>query len=266
MTLISIIAALVAERLMGHLREYLRLDWFDSYIEFLGDKAKSILKDGWIGLVLLLIPVSVALFAIQQFLTDWILPFNLLGVAFGIVVLIYALTPLTLNADIEEYVDAVKNSDAERTQAAADKLTAGETDDVTAAIFSRANDDLFATVMWFFVAGPVGALLYRITGHAADNGDEALSHAGKGLRSIMAYVPGRLMAFTFALAGSFDGATNAKGSLAAAGVGALHGENLDDAAASALAARKLIIRSLVIWFGVLAFLTWINLPVFAAAH
>jgi AmpE protein len=95
---------------------------------------------------------------------------------------------------------------------------------VSEGLLVQANDRLFGVLFWFFVLGPVGAVLYRLSwglAIAEDSGlddtemDEEAAPALPGfteaatrLYAILAWAPARLGAGAYALAGSFEDAVH----------------------------------------------------------
>jgi AmpE protein len=161
----------------------------------------------------------------------------------------------------------------------------------------QANNRLFAVIFWFVVLGPVGAWAYRVTdlvrrravfnatrdtvrkdGEVAAEAtvDRLLQAAGQ-LHGWLAWIPARLTAMGFGLAGSFDSAKSAWRSsagdhtlslsehseqlLARVGTAALALHKLDGesdaerAVRGAAAASGMVFRLLFIWAAVIAAMT-----------
>jgi len=143
-------------------------------------------------------------------------------------------------------------------------------------------------IFWFILLGPVGAWTYRVTDlirrRAVFNalreeqpGDAPLVEATGMLHGWLAWIPARLTAIGFAMAGSFDGALSAwrnadeappdtsheqsERLLARVGTGALALREIDAETAAdrgirgATAANGLVYRLLFIWAAVIAAMT-----------
>ena len=165
------------------------------------------------------------------------------------------------------------------------------------AVCIQANNRLFAVIFWFVVLGPVGAWAYRVTDlmrrravfnatreEAPDDGEAAPADAGDGLlhaagqlHGWLAWIPARLTAIGYGLAGSFPSATTAwrtpaesqgltlgeqsERLLARVGTAALalhklEGESdTERAIRGATAANGLVFRLLFIWAAVIAAMT-----------
>jgi membrane protein required for beta-lactamase induction len=164
---------------------------------------------------------------------------------------------------------------------------------VESAVFVQANNRLFAIIFWFVALGPfgpLGAWAYRTTDlirrravfNAARDEEDAgtsarIRDAAVMLHGWFAWIPARLTAIGYGIAGHFDGAlgawrtrqepapnTTSEASemlLARVGVGALALRNKVDeelverGVRGASAANKLVFRLLLIWAVVIAALT-----------
>ena len=80
---------------------------------------------------------------------------------------------------------------------------------MTQAIFTQYNTRIFAVLFWFFVLGPVGAVLYRIVaeiqriGVDATQGQGELASAAELFVNILDWLPIRLVGLGYALMGDF---------------------------------------------------------------
>lgn len=273
MSFISIIIGLAVDRFVGSIENIRSMKWFDSYIRAVTNtRFGSLVNDGPIGIIMLLMPLNFAFFYIFNGLSSVGFLYGLVG----ILVFIYCLGPKSLNKQIDSYLEAWDSNDQKRAQEEASALMDGQasndpkeqTEQVAQAAINAANDRIFSVIFWFLVGGPLGALIYRMASHAGNNaGDNAgLKKAASGLQALMGWLPGRLMAITFALTGSYDGVRAGYRSsnggadlyetnyhvLAGAGIGALGTLATTDHTASVHAARGLIIRTLLVWLAVIA--------------
>jgi len=162
---------------------------------------------------------------------------------------------------------------------------------VEEAVCVQANNRLFAVIFWFVLFGPygpLGAWAYRVTDlmrrravfnatREKDTANTRVLQASITLHGWLAWIPARLTAIGYALAGSFDGALSAWRSpvdskdmspteqseslLARVGVGAMALEERQDESKSergirgATAANGLVFRLLFIWAAVIAAMT-----------
>lgn len=154
----------------------------------------------------------------------------------------------------------------------------------------QANKRLFAVIFWFVLLGPLGAWTYRVTDlirrravfragrDASGTGAASLVvGAAEDLHGWLAWVPARLTGISYALAGNFDGALTAwrtptprgaeelharsESLLARVGAGAIALPPVVDETITersirgAAAAKRLVLRSLLIWAAVVAAMT-----------
>ncbi|HEX5786638.1 MAG TPA: regulatory signaling modulator protein AmpE [Woeseiaceae bacterium] len=309
MNLIALLAALVIERLATQWFHWRRMPWLDRCID-----AGFLRMQGFahwpplvpvllLGLALVL-PVAVVTFA----LGDALLGFPYLILA--IVVLFFSLGPNDIGEDVDEYCKAIERDDEDAIRVAAGALVEGDLPyepldrmrTVESAVFVQANNRLFAVIFWFVVLGPLGPLgawAYRVTdlmrrravitalphpaapapvaGDAETLAIAAVHGAAIELHAWLAWLPARLTAIGYGVAGHFDGALQAwRGMPAAAGeavaarnelllarvgLGAMAFDEdeteppAERGVRGASAANRLVFRQLLIWVVVIAALT-----------
>ncbi len=300
MNLIALLLGLIVERLATRVFHWRRMRWMDRIIDA-GFRAATGFAN-WPALIpvlllalLLALPVFIVIFA----LGDALLGFPYLFLA--IVVLFFSLGPKDIGEDVNEYCAALGNGDDEVVQQCAKALVEGDVPadtlerihSVESAVFVQANNRLFAVIFWFVALGPLGPLGawgYRVTDlirrravfnavrdEEEDGNSARVRDAAEMLHGWFAWIPARLTAVGYGIAGHFDGAlaawrtqqTPAPTStseasemlLARVGVGALALHAQDDEELSergvrgATAANKLVFRLLQIWAVVIAALT-----------
>ena len=243
--------------------------------------------------LLLILPVFLVLFSLQETL------YGVTNLLLAIVVLFFSLGPKDIGEDVDEYCKAVEAEDEELIrntskaimEADVPQLERDRITGVEEAVCIQANNRLFAVIFWFVLFGPygpLGAWAYRVTDlirrRAVFNATRDDSEAGRAalqasltLHGWLAWIPARLTAIGFALAGSFDGALSAwrnpgesrpqqlheqnESLLARVGVGAMALEDRPDESLSergvrgATAANGLVFRQLFIWAAVIAAMT-----------
>lgn len=79
------------------------------------------------------------------------------------------------------------------------------------ALFVQSHERLFGVLLWFFLLGPAGAVLYRVASRMPrflheTQPDSAAEHMAMKLHGLAAWLPARLTTLLFGLAGSLDGA------------------------------------------------------------
>ncbi|MDH3590201.1 MAG: regulatory signaling modulator protein AmpE, partial [Gammaproteobacteria bacterium] len=158
------------------------------------------------------------------------------------------------------------------------------------AIFIQSNNRLFGVVLWFMLLGPAGAWLFRVSdmlrrramfesGRAEQENGEKPHYLGatQQVHGVIAWLPARVLALAFALAGSFESAVSDwreyyqdcadnffqvnDDVVACAGVGALGntvGDTGDQGGVEIRGARnamRLVSRTLWVWLTAIAVLT-----------
>ena len=274
MALISIILGLFLDRTFRHLHDLRDMAWFEHYSQTIQRFAGT-----WFPplqfVVILALPVSLLL-GIQILLDDFL--FNLPGFIFGIIIFIYCLGPACLTTDIEAYIHARNVGDEDEALHYAGTITGttasaspdNQISDVTRAILYVANERIFATIVWFIVLGPFGAILYRLISELSKQIESnELTEFAEFIHAIMAWAPARMLAAGYALTGNFDGAYHAYRDrahtfnyqqsnnevLTATGLGAMRNMEMENETASIHAARALVMRATVAWVGILAVMT-----------
>lgn len=298
MTLLALLIGLVVERLATQLFHLRRLRWLDRLID-LGFRQIGRFAN-WPAMIpivllalLLILPVFLVLFSLQDAL------YGVANLVLAIVVLFFSLGPKDIGEDVDEYCHAMKADDEERilntskalieTEVPADALE--RIQKVEEAVCIQANNRLFAVIFWFVLFGPygpLGAWAYRVTdllrrravfnaSRADANANAADLQASITLHGWLAWIPARLTAIGYAMAGSFDGALSAwrnpgeskamppneqsESLLARVGVGAMSLSDIKQESISergvrgATAANGLVFRLLFIWAAVIAAMT-----------
>jgi len=297
MNLIALLIGLFVERLATQLFHLRQLRWLDRIIDA-GFRQADRFRN-WpalIPLVVLAILLVLPLAAVIVILGDTLFGYPHLILA--IVVLFFSLGPKDIGEQVHEYCKAVSTDDAGGIQKSAKSLLERDVPDdplerarqVEAAVCVQANNRLFAVIFWFVILGPLGAWAYRVTdlmrrravfnAARADGYEPTASEvavAAGNLHAWLAWIPARLTAFGYGLAGSFEGAISALRSddrargattgernellLARAGLAALALADQEGESASergvrgAMAANSLVLRLLGIWALAIALMT-----------
>jgi AmpE protein len=300
MTLIALLIGLIIERLATQIFHWRRMRWLDRII----DKGFSLSERvaNWpalIPVVLLIIALVLPVAAVTVALVDRLFGFPHLILA--VVVLFFSLGPNDIGEDVNDYCSALEDGDDERIDQTARTLVENVVPDdplerircVEEAVCIQANNRLFAVIFWFVLLGPLGPLgawAYRVTdlvrrravfqaGREESDATQIppLRDAAVSLHGWLAWIPARLTAIGYAVAGHFDAALaawragagepagttseNSERLLARVGVAALAleaGEDEDLTARGvrgATAAKQLVFRLLIIWAVIIAAMT-----------
>ena len=294
-TLVAVVAALV----LGHVApapvaSLRRFHWWARWLDWIGTHAgEGGFWQGRSGLWLALLPPVLLVLLLQVLLHDRL--WGLLGLLFGVVVLVCAWGPRDLDIDVEAALDT---SDPESRGARLAQLApepgVAMTEDalLPGSLMRSALRRWFAPLFWFLLLGPVGAALYRLAERAALVEAARLPEENAaGARVLLQWLEwpvAQLMALALALAGNFDLVFRAwraaggdrwqvqSGFLEAAGRAAVRGELAEEAEdylregepvpfAGDLVelrdAMSLVWRMLLVWLAVLALLViagWVS--------
>lgn len=287
MTLIAILISLLADKALPKLQDFRQFEWFTVFTRRLRDAVGSA-GNGALG-VLLAVGLPTLAVGLVYFLLNEL--FWLLGLGFAVLVLLFFLGPKNLDDQIQAYIDARESGNTDSAHQAAtgilhEQIPASAfqlTRAITESILVQANERLLAILFWFAVLGPFGAALYRlstllrnITGKEHDGSEFA--QAAARLHAVLDWVPARLSALGYAIAGSFvDAVANWRsaaqswagrwqessiGVLLASGMGALQLDtesacetDVQDEITQVKSTQALVWRTLVVWVAIILLMT-----------
>lgn len=227
LNLIALGLGLLLERFLTHLFHLREPRWLDAYFDWGFDRLREHrgIVCFLIASILVLIPVlpvAAVAIAFRDVLAG--VPY----LAFAVFALLFSLGPRDLSAEVDDYVVAVTRDDDEQASRLAKELI--ETDPPAAgrvraraveeAIFIQACNRLFGVILWFLLLGPTGAWLFRVTdlmrrraifqagreAHADPTVPPPCLNTVQRLHGVIAWLPSRVVALGYALAGSFEGA------------------------------------------------------------
>jgi AmpE protein len=228
MKLIALFLGLLLERTatrMLRLREPRWLDpYFDRgfrYLERVGGAGAWL-----VALAILVVPVLPVLFLALAF-QDVLL--GILYVGFAAIVLLFSLGPRDLGREVEDYVAAAQSGDDEALRRHAKELVEADLPSgfgrrslaIEEAVLGQANNRIFGVIFWFMVFGPSGAWLFRVCdlmrrravfeagrARAESQPEPAYLNVTQALFGLLAWLPARLLAVGYAMAGSFEDAVS----------------------------------------------------------
>lgn len=302
MKLLALLIGLIIERLATQLFHLRRLHTLDRLIDYgfrQGEKFSN--WPALIPVIILALLLVLPVFLIRLSLGDTFFGFPYLILA--VIVLFFSLGPKDIGEDVDDYCRAIKADDEDLIRSTAKALIEEDPPadpmerirKVEESVCVQANNRLFAVIFWFVLLGPLGAWAYRVTDlirrravfNATRGDDESgspqMMEATQQLQGWLAWIPARLTAIGYAMAGSFDGALGAwrnseesdtahsneyhESLLARVGVAALALQDIEGESISARGVRGattangLVFRLLIIWAAVIAAMTLYGLSV-----
>ena len=225
MSLLAILISLILEKLLPPTHGLRSLAWIESYQQWVHTRLTNHPK--WRGtpsLLIIVLPPLTGIATLQYLLNDLLV---FLGFVFSIIVLTYSLGPKNKRQLAREYLDAEERGDTGNAESMLQDIVSSTTSTplpedklsrtrrLTDYLLIQTHEQLLAIFFWFVILGPMGAMLYRLTvelqqaGDATETGDAEFHAAVIRLHYILAWIPGRLTALSYAVMGSFVHALHA---------------------------------------------------------
>jgi len=214
MNLIGVLLALGLERVLGHLPGWGRPVLFLGVMRGLSRMLPTVLRrSAALPLLVVTLPAALVWWARGE------LESPIVELCASAAVLLLCLGPRDLAEDVHELVKAREAGDDERVAQLARALQRGPSPGEThrsllGALFIQSHEKLFGVLLWFFALGPAGAVAYRLASRlprwlAETAPDSTALVVSEWLHALAAWVPARISAALFGLAGSLDDAIQA---------------------------------------------------------
>ncbi len=284
LNLLIVIIAIVCDRVLGLDPKLRCYKWFDHYLHLLkGWFEKTALWQDWLGVIVILLPLIIIVGFFNWLFSGWL--FNLISLIYGVVILLYCLGPADLYQQFGHYKEALDLGDKElatkTSTGLAEKTLPADTNQaartLTESLFVQANQRIFAVLFWFIILGPVGAVLYRFTVVLKKQAEhheiyDCFETPASQLQAVLDWIPARIVAILFALAGDFKrgftvwikhvwgGLHSSYQLLTACGLEALAEKSSKADLAENQQALELIDRTLWIWmiiYAIVAIFAWV---------
>lgn len=264
MSALEIALALALDRFLRLHRDPALWNWHRRWRDWLDRRGLLASAGGWASLALVLAPPLALVMWLDLVLPAW------LGSLLGLAILLHAFGARDLYGLSERYLLANGRRDAAAMQASAAELgTESDPTAVARALVRGVLHQYLSPIFWALLLGPAGALLVRATtGWLAkrDDADRPLRERMRAVQGLLDWVPVRLALVLFGVVGNFDAAWRSwQGNRPGL---PLYNANLVQLETLALAAggesggdlavkatRGLLMRALVLVFGVAALLT-----------
>lgn len=213
MHLIVIVVALLLERTLSQLSRLRQIDAFAAYVRLI---ERSRPGRAWLarpfGVAVILPPLAV--FGVLQWMIDTHLWLGA-QLVFGLIGLLISLGPRDLWEDVYALAHARSEQAHDEVEARAVALCrrasgrrSGDIDPPTivGAVLVQGHERVLAVLLWFFVAGPTGALFYRLVRElpalaARDPATRQTARVAEYVHGLAAWIPARVVALVYMVAG-----------------------------------------------------------------
>jgi membrane protein required for beta-lactamase induction len=214
MTLIGILIALGLERVLGQLPGWGRPVFFMAAMRFLRRLLPQAVWQSPKLPVLVVLPPAVLVWWLQEQIEQ-----PIVALCVSAAWLLLCLGPRDLAEEVHDLLRARESGDHEHAAQLARALQRGPNPGDThrsllGALFIQSHEKLFGVLLWYFALGPAGAVAYRLASRLprwlteAAPGSAALFTA-EWVHGVLAWMPARVTAALFGLAGSLDDALQA---------------------------------------------------------
>ncbi|HUP91413.1 MAG TPA: regulatory signaling modulator protein AmpE [Solimonas sp.] len=211
MTLIAILVALGVERLLGQLAGWGRPVIYLAYVRgALAIPIPLLWRSVLAPWVLVLAPVALVWWLVDLLANPFLQLFA------SSIVLLLCLGPRDLADDVQRLLEARARGDDAQMQQLTRALQMGPQPEpshrsLIGALFIQSHERLFSVLLWYFAFGAAGALAYRLASRLPRmlqelQPDSPAVRSAELLHNVLAWLPARLTALIFGLAGSLDDA------------------------------------------------------------
>jgi AmpE protein len=270
-TIVAIFICIAIQR-YGNIGGWFNVTWFETYLHRLRPWLLK-LNSLW-GILLIIVPVLLVLGMLNILFVRRL--FELFNLILAVIILFFSMDARDPKKQLGNYFTNLDNHDLKNAANIAFEFT-GEaitteikpelTRSVTKAIFIKEFEKVFAVLFWFIVSGFYGASVYFLitllhkVALKIDINFSKIAKLATQIQNILDWIPARLLAFTFALAGHFTkgcnyfcnnwrGLSNTNNFIMEAGLASLDNESdpiKNSSEKENFAALDLINRALMIW-------------------
>ncbi len=213
--LVSLVA-IIADRLFGEPR-YHPLVWFGNFASAVERRMNTSDQNGLIAGAIALFVVVIAPVALVA-LVDYLLSYSLIpSIFFDTLVLWFVIGWQSLKLHARAVLIPLQQNNLPKARAQLAMIVSRETENMEAekvagstleSVLENGHDSLFASLFWYALLGPAGALMHRLVntldamwGYRTERYEQFGKSAAR-LDDVLGYLPARLTAISYAIAGA----------------------------------------------------------------
>jgi AmpE protein len=270
MGFLSVLICLLVDYFSASLTIFREVEWFTHFRQAIQIKLAS--QSPLTQLMVLYLPFIFIVFVVQIVFSGVL--FNLLSLVFDLLVLFFCLRRLNVKESLDEMKEILDEKSVEHASIFMEQKygvfpSVNENNlyrAVNTWLVQEYMQGFFVVIFWFFLLGPVGAVVSRllmITSQKLEETESQLWHINQKILSYVEWLPSRVVAISFSLVGQFDAALDEwlqhwktttlqkNHSLVFQCVHAALGMEEDTLkAGSTESVRQLLVRTQVLWLGV----------------
>jgi len=227
MSLLAILISLILKKLLPPMHRMRSFTWIESYSQWIHARLAS-LRHGIPSLLIIILLPLIGIATVQYLLNELLV---FLGFIFSIIVLTYSLGAKDKRQRAHEYLDAEERGDNDTAESILQDIVSYTTSAplqedkpsraraLIECVLIQTHEQLLAILFWFVVLGPMGAALYRLTvelqqagqrsGKTVETNNAEFRAAVARLHYLLAWIPSRLTALSYAVMGNFVHALHA---------------------------------------------------------
>lgn len=218
MKFLAILVGVAVELYVLQVQQLRQFGWFARWTDLLMRNLQRLPgMDGRVGVLVIVLPLVFLVLYLDYALAKAIEAdtlFSIFGFLFYTAVLIYGLGPRDPIRAVDDYMNCVEHADLRTAQVRAEQVLGQVITEPVAEyaarikemLLIRVNDNIVGPIVWFVLIGPVGVVLFRLTCELKDRFSTlqgGLAFASQELYHIVAWLPARVCAVSYAFAGSF---------------------------------------------------------------
>ncbi len=218
MKFLAILVGVAVELYVLQVQQLRQFGWFARWTDLLLRNLQRLPgMDGRVGVLVIILPMVFLVLFLDFELAKMIevnRSYLLFGFLFYTAVLIYGMGPKDPIRAVDDYMNCIEHADLRTAQVRAEQVLGQVITEpaveyaarIKEMLLIRVNDNIVGPIVWFVLIGPVGVVLFRLSCELKDRFSSlpgGLALASQELYYIVAWLPARVCAMSYAFAGSF---------------------------------------------------------------